>query len=210
MKTTEYNAATGLRQWWGRTTWLVPAVAVLMTTGCGTTSALKSGSSGGLESVRQYGGVSVLDFADRTPKETAKNKAPSEVAERMRERGRHFSDLIAAELTRTGAFEKVTRSETALPGTLVVAGEITRLKEGNSSLRFWVGMGAGSSYFDATVRILEADSQRELGQVAVDKNSWALGGGLAAKQTVDNFMEGAAKKVAADLAQAKTGKPAAK
>jgi hypothetical protein len=71
-------------------------------------------------------------------------------------------------------------------------------------------MGAGSSYFDAILRCKDADSGQQIGEIVVDKNSWALGGGLAAGQTVQGFMEGAAKKAAAQLAEAKNGTSAGK
>ena len=61
-------------------------------------------------------------------------------------------------------------------------------------LRALVGFGAGSSYFDATVEFIDKQSNVKLGSIVTDKNSWALGGFIAASQTVDTFMEGAAKK----------------
>ena len=44
--------------------------------------------------------------------------------------------------------------------------------------------------------MLEGDP---LGQIDVDKNSWALGGAIAASQTVDQFMREAAEKIASEL-----------
>jgi hypothetical protein len=67
--------------------------------------------------------------------------------------------------------------------------------EGNAALRMFVGMGAGSSYFDANVRFSDSRG-KSLGMIRVDKNSWALGGGLAATQTVDTYMREGAKKTA--------------
>ena len=43
---------------------------------------------------------------------------------------------------------------------------------------------------EATVAGPSGDS---LGQVTTDKNRWALGGGIAATQTVQSFMQGAAE-----------------
>ena len=68
-----------------------------------------------------------------------------------------------------------------------------------------IGLGAGSSYFDADVVFSDNPSGRRLGQISTDKNSWFLGGGLAAGQSVEGFMHGAAKKVAKELATAKFG-----
>jgi hypothetical protein len=175
---------------------LIPALALALT-GCGTTSKLKTTQGNTLQSIQKYRQVSVLRFADKTN--------GKESGDKMREHGEHFADLIAVELDRTKAFEKVDRGDTAQPGSLVISGDITRCVEGNSSLRYWIGLGAGSSYFDATLRCSDADSGQQIGEIIVDKNSWALGGGLAAGQTVQKFMEGAAKKAASQLAEAKKG-----
>jgi hypothetical protein len=174
----------------------------VMLAGCGTTSNLKTTQGSSIQNIQKYRQVSVLAFADKT---TGK-----ESGEKVREQGEHFADLIAVELGRTKAFDKVDRVEAAQPGSLVISGDITRCVEGSSSLRFWVGMGAGSSYFDAILRCKDADSGQQIGEIVVDKNSWALGGGLAAGQTVQGFMEGAAKKAAAQLAEAKNGTSAGK
>jgi len=74
--------------------------------------------------------------------------------------------------------------------------EITRFVEGNAALRFLVGMGAGSSYFDAT----DGASGSSIATLSADKNSWGLGGSLAAGQTVYTFMDEAAKKTAKEVA----------
>lgn len=179
--------------------------------GCGTTSALKPTQAGDAPSIQKYDQVSVLDFGDKTPKPDKLDEAAKrQLCDKMVENGRHFSDLLALELTKTKAFEKVNRVAKPEPGSLVISGDITRCVEGSSSLRFWIGMGAGSSYFDALVLLGDGDTGRQLGQIVVDKNSWALGGGIASGQTVRSFMEGAAKKVAAQIANAKTGVAPAK
>jgi hypothetical protein len=147
--------------------------------------------------MQKYSRVSVLDFADKT-----NGKSPGD---KMREQGRHFSDLIALELNRTKAFEAVERADAPRAGSLTVSGDITKCVEGNAALRAWIGFGAGSSYFDAIVRCSDADTGQPLGEIVVDKNSWVLGGGLAQGQTVQTFMEGAAKKVADQLSKAKAG-----
>jgi hypothetical protein len=180
---------------------LIAALAIMLV-GCGTTSKLKTSQSSSLQNIQKYREVSVLAFADKTN--------GKESGEKMREHGEHFADLIAVELGKTKAFDKVDRVETAQAGSLVISGDITRCVEGSSAARFWVGMGAGSSYFDAILRCRDADSGQQIGEIVVDKNSWALGGGLAAGQTVQSFMEGAAKKAAAQLAEAKNGAAAGK
>ncbi len=60
-------------------------------------------------------------------------------------------------------------------------------------------MGAGSSYFDAVVAFGDGVTRESIGTITVDKNSWALGGGLAAGQSVQGFMRGAARSVANQL-----------
>jgi hypothetical protein len=70
--------------------------------------------------------------------------------------------------------------------------------EGNVALRLLVGMGAGSSYFDANIRLIDGASGATLSTTKVDKNSWGLGGGIAASQTVESFMNQGAKAVAKD------------
>ncbi|MEX2498984.1 MAG: DUF4410 domain-containing protein [Wenzhouxiangellaceae bacterium] len=117
---------------------------------------------------------------------------------------RTFADLIAAEIRKTGAYAEVLREPTGEPAVMVT-GTIIAYKEGNAAARFLVGMGAGSSYFDAEVFFSDLISSEQLAEVRVDKNSWALGGGLAAGQTVEHFTQGAAKKIARELAEAKAG-----
>lgn len=187
-----------------RLTILCVTAAILA--GCGTTSKVKTTQAGGLQTIQKYSQVSVVDFSDKTPKKgTPEDPSTVQIGERMREHGRHFSDLIALELTKTKAFDKVNRVDKAEPGALVVGGDITRCVEGSSSMRFWIGMGAGSSYFDALVLLSDADTGQQLGQIVVDKNSWALGGGIASGQTVQSFMQGAAVKIADQVSKAKTG-----
>ena len=176
----------------------------VLLTGCGTTSNLKPVAGANIRSIQKYSRVSVFDFADKS------NSKTEERSQQVQEQGRHFADLIALELENSKAFEKVTRGTAPQPGSLSVSGDITRCTEGSGSLRFWIGMGAGSSYFDATVQFADADSGEKLGEILVDKNSWALGGGIAAGQTVHSFMEGAAKTVAAQVAKAKADAAAGK
>ena len=127
----------------------------------------------------------------------------------VRDRFSSFADLIANKVRGSGAFQEVAR--TATPGkVLSVSGRITRLTEGSSALRFWVGMGAGSSYFEATTELSDAESGASLGTIHTDKNSWALGGGIASAQTVQSFMEGASDKIATQLRDSRKGLPAPK
>lgn len=86
------------------------------------------------------------------------------------------------------------------PGALFVEGDITRYANGNAALRLFFGFGAGSSYFDAFVRFRDTDSGDVVGTVLVDKNSWPIASGVAAFQTGDAEVLGAAKRVAEEIA----------
>jgi hypothetical protein len=120
-----------------------------------------------------------------------------------------FSDLIAQRITETKAYSEVTRE--ASPGkALVVSGQVTRLVEGNGTLRLLVGFGAGSSYFDAMVQLTDSESGTVIANASTDNNSWALGGGLAATQTVASFMDISATRIAAKLRDGKLGPAPAK
>lgn len=175
-----------------------------LVTGCGTTSNLKPVVGADIRSIQKYSTVTVLDFADQT------NGKSDATPQRLQELARHFADMVALELQNTKAFTKVSRVSTPQPGSLLVSGRLTRCTEGSANLRLWVGLGAGSTYLDATVEFADADSAQKLGQIVVDKNSWALGGGIAAGQTIESFMQGAAKTIAAQVAKAKADATAGK
>lgn len=185
-------------------TLLTIAACAVICTGCGTTSNLKTVEGADIRSIQKYSAVSVLDFGNQTGNKT--DTSP----EHVKEFGRQFADKVALELQNTKAFEKVTRTTTPQPGSLLVSGIITRCTEGSPGLRLWIGMGAGSSYFDATVEFADTDTTQKLGEILVDKNSWGLGGGAAAAQTIEHFMQEAAKKVAAQVAKAKADTTAGK
>jgi len=155
-----------------------------------------------------YDKVIVLDFVDATDKSKLRPDEAREYSETMASATHVFPDLIAQKVRETGAFQEVVRGPS--PGkALSISGRITRLSEGNASLRLWIGMGAGSSYFDATIDLSDGDSGARLGEVTTDKNSWVLGGVIAATQTVPSFMEGAAAKIAEQLREGKKGRPVA-
>lgn len=192
------------------------AVATIVVTACGTTSNIKPeqkswesasaaapGASPGID-LSSYDKVAVLDFTDATDKSKMKADAARSYSDTMASAVRAFPDLIAQKIRDTGAFQEVVRGPSA-GKTLVISGRITRLVEGNGALRLLVGMGAGSSYFDATTDLADGESGSVLGHITTDKNSWALGGGLAATQTVQSFMQGAAEKIAQQLRDGRKG-----
>jgi len=156
-----------------------------------------------------YDKVVVLDFSDGT--DTSKIKPDQvDIHNRLMANNLHtFSDLIAQRITETKAYSEVTRE--ASPGkALVVSGQVTRLVEGNGTLRLLVGFGAGSSYFDAMVQLTDSESGTVIANASTDNNSWALGGGLAATQTVASFMDISATRIAAKLRDGKLGPAPAK
>jgi Domain of unknown function (DUF4410) len=155
-----------------------------------------------------YDRVVVLDFVDATDKGKLKPDEVRAYTDQMATAVHTFPDIIAAKIRDTGAFQEVIRGQSQ-GKALVISGRITRLEEGSGALRFWVGMGAGSSYFDATTDLSDAASGETLGHVVTDKNSWALGGAIAATQTVQSFMQGAAQKIAAQLRDGKRGQSVA-
>ena len=181
-------------------------LAATLLTACGTTSGIKSAQIADGEKAAEisadysaYNTVLVKDFGDGTKKQDLPEFA-----------GRNFADRISAAIKGTGVFENVSRDQADI-GTakaIVVSGDVERYKEGSSAMRLMVGFGAGSSYFDANVKMRDSQTGEVLGVIDVDKNSYPLGGSIAMTQTVDNFMKGAAEKIAKELKAAKTGVPA--
>lgn len=182
-------------------------LAASLLTGCGTTSDIrKQGSSQAVaeeagevvaakaESVdlKKYDTVVVLDFSNKVMPSNA-------------DMGKDFSDKIALSIANTGAFQNVERSIKE-GNAIVIDGDITRYEEGDPTLRLLIGFGAGSSYFDAIVNLKDAQTGEKIGDIVVDKNSWALGGGVAAAQDVNSHMQSAAETIAENLANAKQGK----
>ena len=194
---------------------LLPIFIVVLLSACGTTSEIKvdqTSSTNNSENVEsttpkevdnqktksldltEYKDVVVLDFSDGT----TDNALPTYA-------GKVFADEIAAAIKKKLSFETIYR-EQVNKKALLISGEITRYVKGNGTLRFLVGFGAGSSYFDATVRLKDNETGEILGGIDVDKNSWALGGGLAATQTVESFMTGSAETISKRLVDATYGR----
>lgn len=198
-------------------------IAVLVLTSalvaCGTTSDIKpipkpeavaspAQKAAAAIDLSGYDKVIVLDFVDATDKGNLKPDKVRAYSDTMASATHAFADLIAQKVRDTGAFQEVVRGPS--PGkALSISGRITRLSEGNAALRLLIGMGAGSSYFDATTDLSDADSGTRLGELTTDKNSWVLGGAIAATQTVQSFMQGAAEKIAEQLRDGKKGRPVA-
>ncbi|MEM7081554.1 MAG: DUF4410 domain-containing protein [Pseudomonadota bacterium] len=171
---------------------LLIGFSLFFLTACGTTSGVEQGG----EKVKDldltgYDKVVVMDFGDATEDGSVPAFA-----------GPNFADRIQAAINKTGAYSEVLRNESDLENALVISGDITRYKEGNAALKLIIGFGAGSTNFDADVSLTDT-AGAQFGSIAVDKNSWALGGGLAAAQSIEGFMDGAATKIAKELARGK-------
>jgi len=170
---------------------LVPVIACLLAlTGCGTTSDLKGDQGGAVASSRRFSKVSVQNFKVSVP----------EHAEEAASSGTAFADVIAVEIRKTRKFETVIRNGVADPNTLIVDGIVTKYDEGSTSKRMWLGMGFGMSFLEATVTFRDSKGNR-VGTIKVDKNSWPLGGGLAAGQNPHSFMDDAGDKIAEEAAK---------
>ena len=177
---------------------LAGASLAIVLTACGSTSKMQRASDAAEIDLSAYSTIVVADFANRPAKPPKGDKRVAYDAE-VAAASQRFGQMVLNELRAIGVRGEIVRGDAA-PGALVIGGEITRYKEGNAALRLIVGFGAGSSYFDATVRFVDADSGRELATIAVDKNSWPLGGALAALQDSDSHMQGAAARIAEEVA----------
>jgi hypothetical protein len=183
---------------------LEPAALLLLAcavSGCGTTSNFKATPKSAAD-LSRFNKVSVEDFTDGASQKASPAKRETKEHE-MQRVTRDFADMLAWEIGHKCIFEQVTRNGTNDNQTLIIRGTITRYEEGSPSARLWVGMGAGSSYFDAAVEFRDGGSGEAFGSIDANRNSWVLGGGLAAAETPDSFMREAARKVAEELARLK-------
>ena len=166
------------------------AIGLLFLTGCGTTSGLQTTQTLAGASARKFSKVSVRDFKVAVS-EHAEEAASSAVA---------FPDLIATEIRKSRRFSSVVRNGVPDSNTLVIDGIVTKYDEGSTSKRIFLGMGFGMSFLEATVNFRDGKGNI-IGTIKVDKNSWPLGGALAAGQNPHTFMNGAADKVAEEAAK---------
>jgi hypothetical protein len=164
--------------------------AACILSACGTTTSLNGAKGEAITSTRQFSKVTVQDF---------KSTAPA-VGEKANTSKVYFADRIATEIKKTGKFSSVGRNSKPDSNTLVIDGVITKYEEGNATMRFFIGMGAGSAFFEADVNFRD-NKGTTIGKIKVDKNSWALGGGIAAGQNPETFMNGASDKIAAEAAK---------
>lgn len=159
-------------------------IAAFGLTSCGTVAPVKmadASTNPAVASGKTFQRVLIKDFRN--------------LADNANAGGQVLASKIQAEILRQRPSANIARTGAADAQTLVVEGEIKRFVEGNAALRLLIGMGAGSSYFDAEIRLTDA-SGVPITRIVADKNSWGLGGGIAASQTVDAFMNEAARKTA--------------
>ena len=170
---------------------LLTLFASLSLVACGSTGSIKPvGDEATAANFTSYDTVLVDVFSDATKKQNMPEYA-----------GRQFTDIVVTEIKATNQFENVGTVDTTEPTgrAIRISGDITRYAKGNGALKVLVGFGAGSTHFEADVNLTDAETGTPLGQMVVDKNSWALGGAIAASQSVEDFMTRAAKKIAKDL-----------
>ncbi len=187
------------------------ALALCLTIGCGTTSSLKGVQGTSKVDLSGDTKVVVQNLADEASRKEKPEKREQQ-EKQMTAACREFADRLARGIEQQQVFEAVTRSgaDAADESTLVVGGHISRFDEGSPAARFWVGMGAGSSYFDALLEFRQGKTGLLLATVEVDKNSWVLGGAIASSQTPEGFMAEAAKKIADEMVKAKGAQAKAK
>lgn len=173
----------------------VGILAATLLSACGSTSGLKSTAGNSKPDLKRYDAVLVKSFSDGTEDQ----KLPGHV-------GAKYAKEIARAIRATNRFDIVSpyAADTAGKTTLSVEGTIDRYQEGDEVIRYALGiLGKGGAYLDATVDIVDEASGEPLGVMKVDKNTFPLGGLIAAYQTTDRFMTGSAEKIAEEVVDAK-------
>jgi hypothetical protein len=165
---------------------------------CGTTPSLKAPEATKAVDLTRFSRLLVEDFTDEA---TAKAKPEIQplLKPKLENAVKLFPDQIASVTKSAGGFDEVVRSGDPDASTLVLRGAITQFDEGNATLRWLVGFAAGNVNFDSWLQLVDGGTGAALGTWDVNKNSWALGGGIAATQTPEGFMQEAAAKIGAEL-----------
>jgi Domain of unknown function (DUF4410) len=118
---------------------------------------------------------------------------------KVAEATRMFPEQIASVVKAGGGFDEVLRTGAPDAQTLILRGTITQYDPGNAALQLLVGFGAGTANFNSTLQLVDGGTGNVLGTWNVDKNSWALGGMIAASQKPEDFMQEAARKIGTEL-----------
>jgi hypothetical protein len=181
---------------------------ILILSGCGSTSQMRNTqkldnnqSSNKSKNVisrpdlSKYTYVIVNDFGDGVSKS---HDNPNIISQ-----GTKFADLIASSIKSKNLFDKIERNANSTESALLIDGNITQYEEGNPALRTLIGLGAGSSHFDAKVNFKDNITKELLAEIDVDQMSWALGGIMAGSQDVKSHMNSSAKKIADEVALSK-------
>lgn len=182
---------------------LAAVASVVALAACGSVGKLKSETPEARRQIADYDQVVVLDLAanDSRP---AKDEAEKATRAANIAKGRvEFSDAIAEQITKSGAFRIVSR--TPIEGrSLVVTGTVDIWEPGNVAARVVTGF-IGKSEFGATVEFRDSQTNQLLGSIKGDRNSWPLPIGASSNvvQTVHFFMHEASRAVASELAKAK-------
>ena len=184
---------------------------ILILSGCGSTSQMRNaqksdnnqGSNNSKNIVNRpdlskYTYIIVNDFGDGVSKSHDDSNIISE--------GKRFADIISSSIKSKNLFDKIERNTNSPESALLIDGNITQYEEGNVALRTLIGLGAGSSHFDAKVNIKDNITKELLAEIDVDQMSWALGGIMAGSQDVKSHMNLSAKKIADEVAIAKKTK----
>lgn len=183
---------------------LAASALIVGLTACGTTSSLSSGpKTAGNIDLTGYSRLLVTDFMDEASAKASPETQPT-VKIKVEAARKTFPDQIASTVKAVGGFGEVLRAE-VLAGpdaaTLVMRGAITQWDDGSPTMRMLIGFGAGNARLDARIELLDGDSGEVLGTWIVDKNSWALGGAVAAAQSPETFLPGAAKGIGEELSK---------
>lgn len=175
---------------------LVVAAILAVMPGCGSVSDLKPSAIGRQVNLTAYPRVVVMPFTDQLTQGGGSDAEGKAAVLRFRQ-------SVLEQLRITGAFTEVLPGPVSADGAIQVDGEVTRAVEGSRAERFWLGFGIGNAYFDATVEIRDQKTGELLATLSADRNSWGGGGWISAQQTLDSFIDEAARKIAHDLAAAR-------
>lgn len=159
------------------------SIAPVLLASCGSVSEL---TTTGQPIDKKYTQVVVKDFSSTVSESNQMSQSSKQA----------FPDKIAKQLQNTGKFKSVSRNTKPSANTLIIDGNVSRYEEGNSLARLFIGLGMGSSYLDSTVQFKDGATGKTIGTISVDKNSWIMGGFIAAGQTPDTFMREASVKIA--------------
>ncbi len=171
-------------------------ILTIILSSCGSTSSIRNAQpSESRISFSNYDYIVVNDFGDGTSKSSDDPHIISE--------GKRFADLIASAIKSKKSFDKVQRNVNSTDRAILIDGDITRYDEGNAVMRILIGLGAGSSHFNAKINIKDNETKELLGSMDANKMSWALGGTIAGSQDVKSHMNSVADSIACECVSAK-------